>query len=87
MQNSVQEGNVKNNRTQHIENGAQTPPQQKGVQNTSKTVREALTYQIIKKNTYKTVRKTVTLPQIVQNTFKTVREALNSRQSYKTHSK
>ena len=50
MQNSVQEGNVKNNRTQHIENGAQnTTPTKSRTEHFQNSARG--TYQIIKKNT------------------------------------
>ena len=53
MQNNVQEGNVKNNRTQHIENGAQnTTPTKSRTEHFQNSARG--TYQIIKKNTYKT---------------------------------
>ena len=61
MQNSLQDANVKNNQTLHIQNSAQgTVLTKKILQNPFKTVRAALKYQRIVQNTFKTVHNTLT---------------------------
>ena len=56
----MQDTNVTNIQTEHLQNSLRGLNTTNSKQNTNNTVHEALKQQILKQNTYKTVRETLT---------------------------